>query len=87
VILSEGIKLLFFLLILISNLIFFAYWISKFYEEMKLMVLMKMGGIYLIICLCNNKNKLERKKISAMKEEENEILREDYLKCNKLKLI
>ena len=40
-----------------------------------------MEKLYLIICLCMNKAKLERDKRANQIAEENELLREDYLKC------
>ena len=72
--LSEEVKMVFFLLILVSNLCFFIHWAMKFYHEMKLIVLLKMGKIYLLFCLCNDQQKLEREKelILRQKEKRNE---------------
>lgn len=53
------------------------------YNETKSMMIKKMEKIYLFLCLCMNKQKLEVEKEAYRIAEENEILREDYIKCNK----
>jgi len=58
-VLSEGIKTFFFAVIVFVNLIFFVYWVFKMYQEMKQMILLKYGKVYLVFCLCFNKNKLD----------------------------
>ena len=40
-----------------------------------------MEKIYLLLCLCMNRVKLERDKTANRIGEENELLREDYMKC------
>ena len=40
-----------------------------------------MEKLYLICCLCMNRAKLERDKKANQIAEENELLREDYMKC------
>ena len=85
--LSEWIKILFFILIVASNLFFFVYWIVKMMKELRSMMIKKMEKIYLFMCLCMNRAKLERHKVANQIEEENEILREDYMKCILLKLM
>ena len=40
-----------------------------------------MEKIYLILCLCMNRANLERDKAANRIAEENELLREDYMKC------
>lgn len=44
------------------------------------MMIKKMGNIYLIFCLCMNRRKLEIAKDANKIAEENELLREDYMK-------
>mmetsp|Transcript_9851 Transcript_9851/g.9711 ORF Transcript_9851/g.9711 Transcript_9851/m.9711 type:complete len:119 (+) Transcript_9851:2497-2853(+) len=57
-ILSETVKLVFFAVIVSVNLVFFVFWAYKMYQEMKQMLILKHGKIYLIFCLCFNKRKL-----------------------------
>ena len=61
-----------------SNLFFFAFWGQKMYIETKSMMIKKMEKLYLIICLCMNRAKLERDKKVNQIAEESELLREDY---------
>lgn len=48
---------------------------------MKSMIIKKYTKVYLFACLCMNTNKLENELNSVRVEEENELLREDFLKC------
>ena len=50
------------------------------YTETKNMLIMKMEKVYLVLCLCMNRNKLERDKLAVRIAEENELLREDFYK-------
>ena len=43
------------------------------------MLILKYGRIYLILCLCNNKQQYERLKRQMAIDEENEILRENFM--------
>jgi len=82
--LSEGLKLLMFFVIVFANLGFFLYWLFKMYKEMKAVIIKKFDKVYLFACLCGDREKLERIKYAIAVEEENELLREDFLKSLKL---
>ena len=77
--LSEGNKLFFFWVILISNLIFFTYWGWRMYEEFKGELIKKLSSVYIFCCLCGRKDNYEILKEERRKYEEHEILREDFL--------
>ena len=86
--LQEWAKILFFVCIVASNLIFLGYWGYKMYKETRSMIVKKMEKLYLICCVCMNRQKLERDKEAVRIAEENELLREDYYKTvNALKKI
>ena len=48
--------------------------------ETRAMIIKKMEMIYLVCCVCMNRQKLERDKEAVRIAEENELLREDYFK-------
>ena len=73
---------MFFALIILSNLAFFLYWGYKMYMELKQVMLKKIEKLYLCLCVCMDKGKLEKDKEACRIAEENELLREDYMKCN-----
>ena len=75
-------KLVFFFVIVAVNLLFFAYWVLKMYSEMRVMLLLKYGHLYMALCLCFNRNKLQVKQKAALIAQENEFMREEYSKCN-----
>jgi hypothetical protein len=58
--LSEGMKIMMFLLIVGSNSLFFGYWVYKMYVEVRIVMLNKMEKVYMIMCLCGDKGKLKR---------------------------
>ena len=60
--LSNNMKLLFFLVIMISNLMFFGMWLYKMIQEVRNTILLKMEKIYLYLFLCGDRAKLERLK-------------------------
>ncbi len=78
--LTETTRTLLFLLIMVSNLTFFGYWLYKMMQEIKNTLLKKAEKIYLMLFLCGDRNKLEREKQRLKLEEENENLREKYFK-------
>jgi len=82
-ILSENVKMVFFCVIVLVNLVFFVFWVYKMYQEMKQMLIIKYGKIYLLLCFCLNKRNLAQKQKLALLAQENEFLREDYLKIIK----
>jgi hypothetical protein len=53
----------------------------KILSETKTIIIKNFEKIYLFMCLCMNRRKLELEKLKLMASEENEILREDYMKC------
>lgn len=56
--LSDNMKLILFMIILISNVCFFGYWAFKMFQEMKATFIKKAEKIYLLLCLCGNRVKL-----------------------------
>ena len=76
--LNEGSKWFFFLVILMTNILFLSYWLYKMMGEVKNTLRSKMGKIYLYIFLCGNKAKFESEKKIREKEDENYILKEDF---------
>lgn len=80
--LSNGTMIFFFVCVLLANIFFFAYWAMKMFIETRAMMVKKMQKIYLLVCLCMNRRKLERDVIANQIAEENELLREDYMKSN-----
>mmetsp|Transcript_20833 Transcript_20833/g.19879 ORF Transcript_20833/g.19879 Transcript_20833/m.19879 type:complete len:204 (-) Transcript_20833:986-1597(-) len=82
-VLSEEMKLAFFVLILFSNLVFILYWTLKMYQALQSMLILKMGKIYIILCLCCRAKKLEVLQKKMLLEQENEFMREDFFKVLK----
>ena len=68
----------FFLVILLSNILFLAYWVYKMIEEIKNTLRDKFEKVYLYICLCGNKDRLENEKRRRAIDDENEILKEEF---------
>ena len=68
----------FFLVILISNVLFMVYWVYKMVEEIKNTMRTKMGKLYLYIFLCGNKQKFEAEKKRRAIQDENDILKEEF---------
>jgi len=50
---------------------------------MKQMLILKYGKVYLTLCLCFNKRKLEILQKKELLSQENEFLREDFMKIIK----
>ena len=61
-----------------SNFAFFAYWGYQMYKEGITKFRAKVPKIYLILCLCGNKDKLMSELEQHKLMEENEFLREEY---------
>lgn len=85
--LDNDTKLFFFVMIVLANVLFFQFWAYKMYLEAKSMIILKMKFIYLYLCLCGNSKKYEVIKKKTLAEEENEILREEFMNCNSFLLI
>lgn len=79
--LSDEMRFLFFLIIMVSNLIFFGYWVYKMLQEVRNTILKKMEKLYLYLFLCGDKYKLEKLKNQLKIDDENELLREKYFKA------
>ena len=79
--LSETTRTVFFLIIMFSNAGFFGYWVYKMLQEVKNTLIKKFEKIYLLLCLCNDRVKLDRMKNKQKIDEENEMLREHYFKA------
>lgn len=77
----------FFVLIVGSNVFFLGYWVLKMSVEIKSMMVKKMQKLYLVLCLCMNRHKLEREILANDIAEENEILREDFMKSKGIHFI
>ena len=69
--LTNDTKVLFFFVILLSNLNFFLFWIYYFAFELKEEVIKKYGKVYLFLCLCGNQAKLEQLQKDILIQEEN----------------
>jgi hypothetical protein len=65
--------------ILISNLAFLLYWALMMYQEVKSMLIKKLGRVYALLCLCGDLDKLKRLEAQIKVREDNETLREKYL--------
>jgi hypothetical protein len=76
--LSEAMKFLFFVIIMVANIAFFGYWFYKMMQEVRTTVITKLEKLYLYLFLCGDKIKLERIKNQIKIDEENELLREKY---------
>ena len=60
--LSDMMKLIFFLIIMISNLTFFGYWLYKMLQEVKNTLIKKFEKLSLYLFLCGDRALLERSK-------------------------
>ena len=58
--LSNTVLLFFFAIIVISNGIFFIYWGMKMFSEIKSKLRKALPKLYLWICLCGDRHKLEK---------------------------
>lgn len=76
--LDTGSKLFFFLVILLSNVVFMSYWAYKMYEEIKNTMRTNMKQVYLYVCLCGNKKRLEDEVTKRAIQDENDILKEEF---------
>mmetsp|Transcript_17203 Transcript_17203/g.12286 ORF Transcript_17203/g.12286 Transcript_17203/m.12286 type:complete len:422 (+) Transcript_17203:512-1777(+) len=61
-VLSEQVKLVFFFVILLVNLIFFCYWLYKMYQEMKLVFMIKFSTLFAKFCICFDSKKAEQQR-------------------------
>ena len=78
--LGEGVKLCFFLVILIANSAFFLIWIVEFFKTFKGALLKRAPKIYLYLCVCGSQRALDRHREITAADDENQFLREDYLR-------
>jgi hypothetical protein len=77
--LDEGTRTFFFVIIVLSNLAFFIYWIVMVYFEVQSIIVKRAGKLYTFLCLCGNGDKFEKMKENIAVQEENEILREKFV--------
>ena len=68
----------FFIIILLCNILFLAFWGYKMIEEIKNTMRTKMGKIYMYIFLWGNKKRLEEERIRRAIQDENDILKEEF---------
>ena len=57
-VMGDETELFFFAVIIIANMVFFAYWLAQMYQEIKNKLRKAIPKIYLMVCLCGNKQKL-----------------------------
>ena len=81
-VLSTGSKNILFLIIVLSNLLFFLYWSSKMFTELKNTIRIKFSSFYLYLCLCGNKERLQEETEKRRIKDENEVLREEFIRSN-----
>jgi hypothetical protein len=74
--LSEGMRMFFFMVIMLANLVFFGFWFYKMLQEVRNTLVKKFEKVYLVLFLCGDKNKLDKMKNQQKIDEENESLRE-----------
>jgi hypothetical protein len=55
-------RLVFFFMIIIANMVFFGYWAYKMLLEVKNTLVKKFEKGYLMLCLCGDRGKLEKMK-------------------------
>ena len=79
--LDDGTKIFFFFLIMCSNSIFFIYWFYKMGQELLNKFRQNFQRAYLYICLCGDEAKLEEELKKRKIQDENDILREEYIRC------
>ena len=85
--LNTGSKLFFFFVILFSNIVFLLYWAFKMYEEIKNTMRTSLKQIYLYVCLCGNKKRLEEEIKKRVIQDENDIMKEEFDRRNALFLL
>ncbi|CDW85822.1 UNKNOWN [Stylonychia lemnae] len=78
--LSVGFQRFFFSMILIANLLFLIYWAFKFQQELRSKFRQKLTKIYLAVCLCFNKDKLQKEFKESKIKEENLKYEDTFLK-------
>lgn len=78
--LSNFSSLMLFFIILFVNILFFSFWLYYMFLEVKNKFRKKAEKLYLWVFLCGNVKRLEEEKRLQIIEEENEVLREQYLK-------
>ena len=60
---SPEAKNFFFVLILFSNLVFIIYWLHLIIQEIRAKLRIEHEKLYLLICACRNKRRLENEKV------------------------
>ncbi|CDW90149.1 UNKNOWN [Stylonychia lemnae] len=62
-----------------NNIIFFAYWSYELIKELNSLLILKFGKLYLMLFLCDNNQRFDKLKKQMAINEENEILRENFM--------
>eukprot|EP00347_Sterkiella_histriomuscorum_P023840 403333206 len=83
--LDNNSKMFFLVIIIFSNINFFAIWTMYFLIEIKEYMIKKLPWLYLNVFLCGDRQKLKLHQYEADVREENEVLREEYM--NSLKVL
>eukprot|EP00347_Sterkiella_histriomuscorum_P007237 403349735 len=79
--LSESTQIFFFVVIVVSNIIFFTYWGFKMFQELKQKLMKKMPKLYLFFCACQNEMSFKKDIRNMQIQDENEALREKFIKA------
>ena len=73
----------FFILIVVANALFFIFWLIKLLQEFRHKFRNRFETLYLFICLCQDKQKLEKEKTRQRIIDENELLKDEYMRSVK----
>ena len=76
--LNKGFKVIMFLVILALNFLFLAYWSYQMYKDTEKKIRKKFKRAYTLVCLKNNKERMEEILKQQEKHEENEYLKEKF---------
>eukprot|EP00347_Sterkiella_histriomuscorum_P002765 403366887 len=76
--LTDGTRVLFFVIILLSHCLFFVLWTIENCRELNLVFLNRYHNMYIKLFLCNNKKKFDKRLAEAKIFEENQILHEQF---------
>ena len=71
-----------FCLIIVSNSLFFLYWIFQFFLLLRSKIRSDYQKLYVVLCLCNNKLRLEKELNNDLMKKEENLLKENILMSN-----
>ena len=72
-------RIFFFVVIIIANAVFLVYWVILIAIDLRSNLRAKHEHIYLSLCLCKNRGKLEKEKDIQRHIDQNEALRDDFM--------